>query len=282
MRQIRFVEIVVVTLLQCAMTRNGTGAEAYTAKVVQDLPEALTRAVLHNSPDTRVSEEACRAITRRVIFQHPPEKGTATASFRFKLPQRTGRGHLCFISYVALRDGFGIARDLKASPDGVVFGVDANAQRLLRITVKQSGWVPVCLILDSWPGKDVELVLSVNPRANNYRDWAMWGEPMVVLLEPACGEFQVPDFAPAFPNRDGEALKVPQQKGMLLFDSGRDALTFEPLSQSSDADTGSGESKPPLLFFCAYSDYEKSRASGLAIPAQWTMSARLLGIAMMP
>jgi hypothetical protein len=176
-------------LEESAQVKSPTGAERGRGKYVDIKPLAI-----------RAQDKPLRdagVIFRRLLFVHPPTIVTVDVD----VPVTRNGDH------AYLQSAMAIDPEVWNAPlgDGVRFMVVASARQraggppLANITPEvtilddvmnpradgnQRRWVDVLVPLDQWTGERVRLQLMTDPREEPSSDWAGWGEPQVVVLDP--------------------------------------------------------------------------------------------------
>lgn len=121
----------------------------------------------------------------RYLFLHPPsgESATATALYSIALPAVRVGERILLLFAVGLRPGWRDAGQGQA--DGVIFRVLVNGQSVYEQLWDKDGWCYAAVNLNQYAGKNVRLALVSDCNKNSSADWALWGDPRVVLLRPA-------------------------------------------------------------------------------------------------
>jgi hypothetical protein len=164
------------------------------AEVLHDLAVEYRSAKIADSAATSVGDvnsdpKMDYALLKRYLFLHPPsgEATAATATYSLTLPSVTGQEKLLLVFAVGLRPGWREAGGTTA--DGVIFQVLVNGEKLFDHLRDRDGWCYAAVDLRKHSGKSIQLTLACDRNKNSSADWAIWGDPRVVLLRPVSGSF---------------------------------------------------------------------------------------------
>jgi len=157
------------------------------AQILHDLAQEYASAELENSTassvgDVRGNPQMNYPLLKRYLFLHPPggKVTAASATYRLALPALGDGEELLFLFAVGLKPGWRDADKLGA--DGVIFRVLVNGHRSYEQPWDKDGWCFSALDLSGHAGETIRLALVCDRNRNNSADWAMWGDPRVVLL----------------------------------------------------------------------------------------------------
>ncbi|MFQ6039776.1 MAG: hypothetical protein ACE5PV_02875 [Candidatus Poribacteria bacterium] len=145
-------------------------------------------------------------ISKPAIFEHPMNEGDARIEYTVPLPKIAANERLILCFNIGLRDGVNFS-DSERMPDGVLFAVELNGERLFEQSFIQCQWSPEQVIdISHLAGQEAQVVFVTNCRGvtenqkvlntgstaanavkpssegNSNYDWALWGEPRVLLL----------------------------------------------------------------------------------------------------
>jgi len=167
------------------------------ADILHDLAEEYATAEIENSAesfvgDVRGNPRMNYSLLKRYLFLHPRsgEAPAATATYTFRLPGLVGQEKLQFLFAMGLRPGW--REHDEEGADGVIFRVMVNEGKAFEQFWAREGWCYAALDLTANAGKIVRLTLVCDRNKNSSADWAMWGDPRVVLLRPASERLHVP------------------------------------------------------------------------------------------
>lgn len=165
-------------------------ASLKAAEILHDLVREYPSAEIKNSTATSVGDvrgntEMKYSLLKRYLFLHPPggKATAATATYSFPLPGLESGEKLLFLFAVGLRPGWREAD--RAGADGVIFRVLVNGKKAFEQLWDKDGWCFSVLDLTGHAGEKTRLTLVCDRNRNNSADWAMWGDPRVVLLRRA-------------------------------------------------------------------------------------------------
>lgn len=123
------------------------------------------------SRDVPVGPRACRGITRRSLFAHPPPNGITAVHIPVLLPRNAARFH----SGIGLADG--------SKSQGVIFVVEINGCEIARRRMMPGPWQDIGADLARWAGKPAVLSLITDSDGGYEFDWALWGEPRITATQ---------------------------------------------------------------------------------------------------
>ena len=147
-------------------------------KIVADLVTLFAPGRAHDSLSSEVRRPAVAGgVKEDAIFEHPLNPGLeASIDYELVLPPVQTNETLTFAFDVALSDGI----DLKQG-DGVRFSVRVDGEAVFARDWQQCAWQSFAVDLGRWAGKKVKLSLRTDCRQNSAYDWALWGNPRVLL-----------------------------------------------------------------------------------------------------
>ena len=125
-------------------------------------------------------------VWRRAVYAHPPTE----LAFEMDVPETVGGRAAYFQAGLAVDPGVWEA----TLGDGVRFGVRVREpggewERVVdevvnpRANGDQRRWNDVVVPLGRWAGRRVEVAMVTDARGEPSNDWAVWGEPTVVMLD---------------------------------------------------------------------------------------------------
>lgn len=157
------------------------------AEILHDLAEEYASAEIENSTassvgDVRGNPQMNYPLLKRYLFLHPPggKVTAASATYRLALPALGEGEELLFLFAVGLKPGWREAD--KVGADGVIFRVLVYGRKSYEQPWDKDGWCFSALDLSGHAGETIRLTLVCDRNRNNSADWAMWGDPRVVLL----------------------------------------------------------------------------------------------------
>ena len=131
-----------------------------------------------------VDRRACGGVTMRCLFTHPPYVGGVGATIVEFGPFPLGRHKPALSMQLGVADG-------GDASDGVEFMVYAATKpdawtHVAKHHILRPGWTPVTVDLTDFAGDrlSLRLVADVGPADNSAADWACWGTPRLIALEP--------------------------------------------------------------------------------------------------
>jgi hypothetical protein len=160
------------------------------AEIVYDLVEEFGSAEIANAAESSVgdvqgNERMNHALLKRCIFLHPPsgEVTAATATYSLRLPRPGREERVLLLFAVGLRPGWRDAANPNA--DGVIFRVLVEGEKIYEQPWDRDGWCYAAIDLTEHSGKKIRLTLVCDRNQNNSADWALWGDPRIILLRGA-------------------------------------------------------------------------------------------------
>ena len=126
------------------------------------------------------------------LFEHPLEPGReAAVDYELTLPALGNGASLVFAFDLALADGIKLAEG-----DGVRFRVAVGDEIAFTQDCHECVWRSYAVDLARWAGRKVKLSLRTDCRQNSAYDWALWGNPRVLLVNGrTLAELQTPGGA---------------------------------------------------------------------------------------
>jgi len=166
------------------------------AEILHDLVEEFGSAEVANcaessTGDVRGNERMNYSLLKRYVFLHPPsgEATAATVTYSMLFPRLGREERLLFLFAVGLRPGW---RDAdKTGADGVIFRVLVNGEKTYEQRWDRDGWCYAAIDLSEYSAGRVRLTLACDRNKNSSADWALWGDPRIVLLRRASRSYGV-------------------------------------------------------------------------------------------
>jgi len=154
------------------------GAEV---KVVMDFLNSFGSATLSKPiVDVSLRQSTCGGITSPSLFQHPVvATQPSTVSYQLELPRSTGSQKLFLVTDTGLADGIQWGQ---LDADGVRFLIRINDQVVLDQTLTECRWIHHCIDLNPFQNRKVKVDFITLPGQNTAYDWAIWGEPRILLF----------------------------------------------------------------------------------------------------
>lgn len=156
-------------------------AEVPKVTTLADLVREFDQAEVNNALDAHIGEKKSGEVSKPSIFLHPNAEGDATARFTVSLPKVTDRQRIVLIFSIGLADGVKFD-DPDHPPNGVIFSVDVDGQRVFSEASTQCRWRQRGIDLTAHAGRTVRVGLNTNAMGNTNYDWALFGGPKVLLL----------------------------------------------------------------------------------------------------
>lgn len=174
---------VIAVLLGLVIPGCGQSDPAIMTVSVYDLLAALPRATRQSQQPEYVAVRTAVLASeqKRVLFLHP------ASSLEF--PAVTLGQDAVFTAALALEEvvqekpGDGVEFNVSVRlPDGTVVKVFSRYVDP-RVNEKDRGWLMTRVPLGGFAGQKVSIILSttVGPKGDSQFDWALWGEPRVIL-----------------------------------------------------------------------------------------------------
>ena len=123
-------------------------------------------------------------VSKPAIFEHPLNEGDARIEYNVKLPKIAKNERLIICFNIGLRDGINFDNS-ERMPNGVLFVLESNGQRLFEEECITCQWSSERVIDISQLAKQevkIVFVTNCNGEGNSNYDWALWGEPRILLL----------------------------------------------------------------------------------------------------
>lgn len=127
-------------------------------------------------------------VSMPAVYLHPQNVQRSAVKYPKVSVDASEGTRIFLLTYAGIADGF--AWDDPQHPaDGVRFYVNVNGQDLVSAEVTESKWVPLAAQLsEAVSGRtrfeaEVSLQTDCGPKGNSNYDWAMFGEPLIVVLD---------------------------------------------------------------------------------------------------
>lgn len=147
-----------------------------------DFTDCIKEAEVTNTMATHVISEQVDAVTRPGIFQHPNPAGQPIARMHFPkvtLPGITGDEKLVMHFYIAMSERIGDVNQVHA--DGCRFLVEVDRKNVFDKAYTQQDWFEWVVDLTQQAGKTISVTFLMDPLGNSNADWALWGEPDILI-----------------------------------------------------------------------------------------------------
>ena len=151
-------------------------------EVAEDFAEALAGNNIDNSAHATVSSVSLQGVARQAISEHPDAAGKPLVHIDFRqvvFPSIMPGEKLKFIAAVGIREGF--SRTDNPIADGVGFVVRIDGVEILRSEQSEQKWRLESVDLSRYAGRTVTVSLLTDPLKNSAFDWAVWGDPKLVI-----------------------------------------------------------------------------------------------------
>ncbi|MFO7973771.1 MAG: hypothetical protein R6V12_03970 [Candidatus Hydrogenedentota bacterium] len=120
------------------------------------------------------------------MFLHPTGGGDAVLEFENVSMPALREEERCFLIFnVGLRPGFDWDAT-PSTPNGVRFSICIDGRVVYEEDVAEHGWKPRAIDMSPWTGRRVSVGFRTNAISGNTNyDWAVFGEPLLLLVRPA-------------------------------------------------------------------------------------------------
>jgi hypothetical protein len=163
----------------CALARiEGEGESV--VELSADLLEVFGSAHVTNSSSCELRRPASAGgVKQDALFEHPAAPGRpARVAYLLNLPV-IEPGQLLLLAFdIGIADGAGQG----APADGVRFEVELDGQTVFEKDCHECRWQPQGVDLSPFAGRRVSLTLLTDAIKNTSYDWAVWGNPRVLLF----------------------------------------------------------------------------------------------------
>ncbi len=187
------------------------------------LTDALTSKTTRNPNKASTDVGTIQGIARPVISQHPAaaEKPLVQIDFTaIKLPAIKSKEQIVLTGWVGIREGF--KPSVETLFDGVKFIIKINGKTAFALSNNQQKWVPFKVDLKAYAGKTVTISLLTDPQKNSALDWAVWGQPQLIIKgRPSPLEFL---NIPQLQVKNLQQRKLPERISVSISDEGASAV----------------------------------------------------------
>jgi len=154
-----------------------------TVEVVADLLQSFKAELARDALSCEVRRPASAGgIKQDALFEHPQTAARpARVDYRLNLPSLSRSQLLLLAVDIALSDGIKPGAD----KDGVRFVVQIDGRTVFSHEVNDARWQSHAVDLTSFAGRSVELSLVTDAIRGASYDWALWGQPRVLLFRNA-------------------------------------------------------------------------------------------------
>jgi hypothetical protein len=150
-----------------------------------DFVQEFNSSSVSNALQTSASiRDTSGGVSKPAIFEHPLNEGNARIEYATQLPKISENERLILCFNIGLRDGVNF-NDSERMPNGVLFALELNGERLFEEACIKCQWSPEHVIDISRLAEQkvqVVFVTNCNGEGNSNYDWALWGEPRILLL----------------------------------------------------------------------------------------------------
>ncbi|MCC7493510.1 MAG: hypothetical protein IT204_14240 [Fimbriimonadaceae bacterium] len=138
-----------------------------------------SRAIASSAAELRRPGRAA-GVQRPAVFLHPRDASEARLPYTVALPALGAEDRLVLCGWAGYSDGIGET----PAHDGIGVGFKVEGQRLAHQHLADPGWAPLLADLRPYAGRSVtvELVTDSGGGGDINYDWALVGEPRIVLL----------------------------------------------------------------------------------------------------
>jgi len=172
---------VLALLFICAAVVPAASAQTIPrVELVSDLLEQLTAAATEDCLECGVRPSAPAGGEQRAsLFEHPQTPARpARVDYELALPAAKDGSLILFAFSIAIADG----TKWDAGADGVRFQVAVDGEVLFTEEAKQNRWRDAAVDLTAHAGRRIRLSLLTHAIGNTSYDWAVWGNPRVILF----------------------------------------------------------------------------------------------------
>ncbi len=162
-----------------------------------DFTESFKEAKVSDTLATHVTSEQVDQVIRPGIFQHPNPPGQGMARLHFpqvSFPALSPGELLVLHFYIALSER--ISDEMLAQTDGCRFSVAVDGQNMFDKTYSQRDWFEWAVDLTYLAGKTVPVTFLMDPLTHSNADWALWGEPKILIEGRKAEAKRGPRFSP--------------------------------------------------------------------------------------
>ena len=240
MRTSRVKNHLTALMLYLALAFGGRGPIQAEAKAIvelsADLLDAFGSAQVTNASSCELRRPASAGgVKQDALFEHPAAVGRpARVSYSLNLPAVERGQLLLFVFDIGIADG---AR-LGEPADGVRFEVELEGEQVFANDCHECRWQAHAVEVSRFAGRRVLLALLTDAIKNTSYDWAVWGNPRVLLFRGlselksnAAGKVSIPITTGALALNGGTTKDL---KVFLKDDDGAAPVEWRPL-QPRDA-----------------------------------------------
>jgi hypothetical protein len=151
--------------------------------VVADLLEAFKADLARQALSCEIRRPASAGgVKEDALFEHPLAPGRAArVDYDLDLPHASATDPLLLAFDIALADGIKPG----SGEDGVRFIVELDGRKIFSRDTLETRWQPHVIDLTPFAGQHVRLTLVTDGLRNTSYDWALWGNPRVLLFRNA-------------------------------------------------------------------------------------------------
>lgn len=123
--------------------------------------------------EVQVGDASCGGITRRSLWEHPPQAGAAVVSYAVPIPPHLRGLKLKF--YAGIRDGSELPGDRY-----VAFRVVVNGWKLWSVVKNSRRWDEYTVAMPELASDIARIEFQTDGLGDHRWNWAVWGEPRLV------------------------------------------------------------------------------------------------------
>lgn len=152
-------------------------------QVAYDFVEALSSSGVINRAHATAESVSIRQQVRQGIFEHPDAPGKPLVNVTFPsvtLPIPAPNEKLVLRFWIGIREGFSFQDHPEA--DGVGFIIRIADTQVYRNECRQQFWQEQRIDLTAYAGKTIPIMFLTDPLKTSAYDWAVWGDPVVLIV----------------------------------------------------------------------------------------------------
>src|SRR5690242_2444276 len=166
-------------------------ADRPVVEVAADLIELFKPDLVQDALSCEVRQPASAGgVKQDALFEHPLAVGRpARVNYELDLTRTPAQGPLLLAFEIALSDGIKPG----AGADGVRFVIQINGRQLFSAETVETRWQPHVVDLTEFAGQHVRLTLATDAQNNTSYDWALWGNPRILVFHSVASKKLQPD-----------------------------------------------------------------------------------------
>ncbi|MCL5269256.1 MAG: hypothetical protein M1457_01560 [bacterium] len=150
--------------------------------VALDFTNAFSKAEQKNAAGTDLQLAVSGGVARKAIAQHPGAPGAPLTELTWPevaLPFIGNGEKLLLHFYIGLRDGADLGKQSQA--DGCDFVIRVAGEEVFRRAHRTQAWEECAADLSRYASQSLAVSFVVDPRGNSAYDWAVWGDPQLII-----------------------------------------------------------------------------------------------------